>query len=102
MQRIASTASLLLLAVAAIAQADATPSPGSPEKQCRTERAGMGVAAFKATYGTNRNGANAFGKCVSKRAKAAQSADRQGSANAPPKSRAEQSDPHFPATPGGK
>jgi hypothetical protein len=102
MQRIATTASLLVLALAATAQADATTSPGSPAQQCRTERAGMGVTAFKATYGTNRSRSNAFGKCVSKRAKAAQSADQQGSANAPQKCRAEQTDPNFPATHGGK
>jgi hypothetical protein len=102
MQRIAFTASLLVLAVAAIAQADGTPSPGSPAQQCRTERAAMGVTVFKATYGTNRNRSNAFGKCVSKRAKAAKAADKQGSANAPQKCRAEQSDPNFPATHGGK
>ena len=34
-------------------------------KQCKAERA-ADVAAFKAKYGTNKNKANAFGKCVSK------------------------------------
>jgi hypothetical protein len=41
-------------------------------KQCKAERA-AGVAAFNTTYGTNANKKNAFGKCVSKLAKAAQS-----------------------------
>jgi hypothetical protein len=39
-------------------------------KACKAERATMGVAAFKEKYGTNANKANAFGKCVSKLAKA--------------------------------
>lgn len=38
-------------------------------KQCRTERA-ADTAAFKAKYGTNHNKSNAFGKCVSAKAKA--------------------------------
>ena len=38
-------------------------------KSCRTERT-ADPAAFKATYGKNRNRANAFGKCVSQTAKA--------------------------------
>ena len=29
----------------------------------------MGADAFRTAYGTNRNGANAFGKCVSKMAR---------------------------------
>jgi hypothetical protein len=35
-------------------------------KQCAAERAANG-AAFKEEYGTNRNGKNAFGKCVSRK-----------------------------------
>jgi hypothetical protein len=38
-------------------------------KSCRTERA-ADPAAFKTKYGTNHNGRNAFGKCVSQKAKA--------------------------------
>jgi hypothetical protein len=38
-------------------------------KDCREERKEMGVEAFRENYGTNRNGRNAFGKCVSKHAK---------------------------------
>jgi hypothetical protein len=41
----------------------------SAAKSCKTERA-LGPAAFKAKYGTNANKANAFGKCVSAKAKA--------------------------------
>jgi hypothetical protein len=38
-------------------------------KKCKKLRAEMGVEKFRETYGTNANGANAFGKCVSKLAK---------------------------------
>jgi ABC-type proline/glycine betaine transport system substrate-binding protein len=38
--------------------------------ECKAERADMGAEAFAAKYGTNRNGKNAFGKCVSTKAKA--------------------------------
>jgi hypothetical protein len=38
-------------------------------QQCRTLRTQMGVALFKTTYGTNKNKANAFGKCVSQMSK---------------------------------
>jgi len=40
-------------------------------KACKAERA-AGADAFKAKYGTNANKSNAFGKCVSKKAKEAQ------------------------------
>ena len=39
-------------------------------KKCKAERETLGVQAFKDKYGTNANKANAFGKCVSKLAKA--------------------------------
>ena len=41
-------------------------------KKCKAERGttDASIAAFKAKYGTNANKANAFGKCVSKLAKA--------------------------------
>ena len=41
-------------------------------KKCKAERgtSEQSIAAFKAKYGTNANRANAFGKCVSKLAKA--------------------------------
>jgi hypothetical protein len=38
-------------------------------RACRAERQSMGAAAFNAKYGTNRNDRNAFGKCVSQRAR---------------------------------
>jgi len=38
-------------------------------KACKAERASMGVEAFAKKYGTNHNLKNAFGKCVSGKAK---------------------------------
>jgi hypothetical protein len=57
----------MLLPVVALAD---TSAQQSAEKQCRAERDAMGAATFKQTYGTNANRSNAFGKCVSKHAKA--------------------------------
>jgi hypothetical protein len=47
---------------------------------CRTERSTLGDDAFRAKYGTNHNGRNAFGKCVSKLAQA-QGEDNQSGAD---------------------
>ncbi len=41
----------------------------NPAQACKKLRAEMGVEAFRTAYGKNRNGANAFGKCVSKMAR---------------------------------
>jgi hypothetical protein len=38
-------------------------------KECAAERESLGVEAFRAKYGTNANKRNAFGKCVSGKAK---------------------------------
>ena len=53
-------------------------------KQCKAERDSLGVQAFQEKYGTSKNKHNAFGKCVSQRAKenkeAADEKDRQRAA----------------------
>lgn len=36
-------------------------------KECNAEHEAMGAEAFAEKYGTNRNGRNAFGKCVSQK-----------------------------------
>jgi hypothetical protein len=51
------------------AQADQVKAEDNAAKQCKTERS-ADPAAFKAKYGTNKNKSNAFGKCVSQKAKA--------------------------------
>ena len=46
--------------------------PGSgmnPAQACKKLRADMGAEAFRTAYGTNGNGKNSFGKCVSKMAR---------------------------------
>lgn len=43
-------------------------------KECKAEREAMGAEAFSEKYGTNGNAKNAFGKCVSTKAKAKKAA----------------------------
>jgi hypothetical protein len=52
-------------------------------KQCKAERASLGEKAFAEKYGTNPNKRNAFGKCVSGKAK------KPGDATAKPKDEGE-------------
>ena len=52
----------------------------SPAQACRKERTDMGVEAFRAKYGTNHNLKNAFGKCVSAKAKAKAEAEEHAEA----------------------
>ncbi len=62
----------LLLPLAAMA-ADGAPAPSTIANQiCKQEKVTLGVN-FSSTYGTNADKSNAFGKCVSKNAKNAQS-----------------------------
>ena len=57
-------------------------------QQCRAEQADATFAAshdgktFEQYYGTNENGSNAFGKCVSQKAKAQNNADQQATVSA--------------------
>jgi hypothetical protein len=62
------------LAVPAVAQAGDTPTATDRQNaaaECRAERGDTAATreAFKARYGTNHNQANAFGKCVSAKAR---------------------------------
>ena len=64
---------IALLAAAALvlpatAYADQGNSSKSPAQQCRAERT-ANPTGFKEKYGTNHNKSNAFGKCVSQKAK---------------------------------
>jgi hypothetical protein len=56
------------LVVPATAYADQGDSSKSPAHQCRAERS-ANATGFKEKYGTNKNKSNAFGKCVSQKAK---------------------------------
>jgi ADP-ribosylglycohydrolase len=67
------------LALPSAALADATPTSSDvthASQQCRTERGTSSATreAFAQRYGTNKNKSNAFGKCVSKAAKAVKDA----------------------------
>lgn len=65
-------AGTLVCAAPALADSSApasTTSTPSPQQLCRSERTATGASTFAQTYGTNANRSNAFGKCVSKRAK---------------------------------
>jgi hypothetical protein len=75
------TASLVALAVPVAALAN---EPGSSAKtnaaqRCSAQQAAMGAKDFGSLYGTNHNGRNAFGKCVSKLAQQEQQ-DQQNAA----------------------
>jgi hypothetical protein len=50
-------------------------------KQCKAERA-ADPAAFATKYGTNKNGKNAYGKCVSAKARQASEQETQARVNA--------------------
>jgi hypothetical protein len=81
---ILTLAGTLALAVPAVADTATDPATTVPsaQKQCRTERTEMGRDAFAQLYGTNKNRRNAFGKCVSKRAKATDKAEAGAKLNA--------------------
>jgi DNA-binding protein HU-beta len=51
-------------------QAPSTATTPSSQQQCRSERTAMGTTTFAQAYGVPAGSANAFGKCVSKRASA--------------------------------
>ena len=93
----AAAASMLVPAVATAGDYDLPPTHAA-SAACKAERAQMGTALFKQTYGTNKNRSNALGKCISKKNKTEKA--NQDSANKACK--AEQADPNFAASHGGK
>jgi hypothetical protein len=73
MRKLILGAALAALAVPAVSFAQAsttTSTTPSAESQCSQQRTAIGKTAFGDLYGTNANKSNAFGKCVSARAKA--------------------------------
>jgi len=90
---IAATATLTLLAVPA-GTAAAKPSDGdrsNAAQECRSERGGSAATreAFRVKYGTNANRRNAFGKCVSSRARDEEQEGETAQANASKQCKAE-------------
>jgi hypothetical protein len=72
------------------------------QKQCREERAKMGEATFEKTYGTNKNGKNAFGKCLSHRTNQDQATQQSAQTSAEKTCRSEQNDSSFASSHNGK
>ena len=77
-------------------------------EQCKLERndagfaAGHGDKTFAEFYGTNKNGKNAFGRCVSAKAKTASQALQQATIAAAKQCKLERNDPGFAAGHGDK
>lgn len=96
MKRIATVIGIAALLVPAAALAEDPPGQEkSPAQWCKQERTRLGDAVFKQTYG---GAANAFGKCVAKKAHES----KANHANAAKACRAEQQDANFAAAHGGK
>jgi hypothetical protein len=67
---VAATAAALIVPAVAGAEGTTTTTDKNAAAACKRIRTEMGAETFKQTYGTNKNKSNAFGKCVSKLAKA--------------------------------
>jgi hypothetical protein len=94
-----SVATVCALLAPIAASAAGTPSVSAVAASlCKQEQKTMGTTNFNAAYGTNADKSNAYGKCVSKNASAAQ----QDVNNAAKACKAEQADPNFATNHGGK
>lgn len=101
MKKIALIGAMTALAIPGTALAQDAPAPDAKtnaSQACKSERAKMGASAFKLLYGTNRNRSNAFGKCVSRRTRSEAANIKQAKSTC----KAQQSDPNFAASHGGK
>jgi hypothetical protein len=100
MKTLLTIVAAMALAIPAIAAAGpyTLPPTNAASHACKAERAQMGVATFKATYGTNKNKSNALGKCISKHTKM----EKTNQSNAAKDCKAEQADANFAAGHGGK
>src|SRR5229473_2840126 len=100
MRKLIFLALFVALAAPIAALADGTPpTPATTANQtCKQARTTLGTTTFAQTYGTNTSRSNAFGKCLSANAKSAQ----QAVVNAAKTCKAQQADPNFAASHGGK
>jgi hypothetical protein len=75
---------LALLAPATAAAKPTKTDKTNAAKECKAERGTTAATreAFRVKYGTNKNGKNAFGKCVSRRSKADEAQREAAAANA--------------------
>ena len=87
---IACAAGALLVVPGATAKPDKTDRTNAA-KECRAERGSTDATreAFRAKYGTNKNGKNAFGKCVSSRSKEEKAERKAAGKNAAKECKAE-------------
>ena len=102
-----ATAAMVVAALVVPALASAVPSGkdrSNAARECRAERSAMGAENFRNKYGTNRNRRNAFGKCVSRRAREEEREREVALRNAAQQCRAERSMPEaaFREAHGGK
>lgn len=104
MKKLLACTALALTAFPAVAAAQTPDNEDrrNAARECRAERAAMGAENFANTYGTNRNRRNAFGKCVSRRARDEAREGAQARRNASRDCRAERDDPNFAAAHGGQ
>ena len=87
---------MTLLALALLAPATAAAKPSGADKtnaskECKAERGTTAATreAFRVRYGTNKNGKNAFGKCVSRRSKSEEAQREAAAKNAAKECKAE-------------
>jgi hypothetical protein len=101
-----SSALVVALAVAvpaaALADQPTSTDQNNAAKECKALRKAMGDVNFTKAYGTNKNGKNAYGKCVSKKAREEATERSDATKNAAKQCKAEQADSNFAATHDGK
>jgi hypothetical protein len=88
----------VLLPAAALADTATPADKANGARACQALRTSLTEATFKATYGTNADKSNAFGKCVSKWTRA----EHQNRNEAEAACKTEQADAGFAAAHGGK
>ena len=87
---------------AALADQPSSTDQKNAAKECKALQKAMGDVNFTKAFGTNKNGKNAYGKCVSKKAREEASERSDAAKNAAKQCKAEQADPNFAATHDGK
>ena len=91
MRKLAVTlGALALMATPALAGTGSSTASSDANKQCKAEQKAMGDKVFNDTYGTNKNKSNAFGKCVSRRAKQNAKTEQTSQQNASQQCKSEQ------------
>jgi hypothetical protein len=97
-----AAATMAVAAVPATALASSASDHSQAQKQCRSEQKSMGKATFDKTFGTSSNDKSAFGKCVSHNQKQDSSDESTAQKNAAKTCKAQQNDPKFADSHGGK